>query len=159
MNNWQGAITALNDMNAFLPDDYRITINTQEYEKLMNMKIGYICNSCQKESDHTIIEIKQVLAPMIVNYISGQTMKTVWICPECKKENLLSQTKLIEEKLAKPSYLKIVPEPPKKGIGIYNRRAYKVKIEKWLENYDEEISHQLGLLRQEYMSEMEEAEQ
>lgn len=156
MNHWPGAITALNDMNAFLPDDYRISINSQEYEKLINMKIGYICNYCKKESPHTLIEIKQILAPMIVNFISNEEMKTVWFCPECKKENLLSQTKMIEEKLAKPCYLKIVPEPPKKGIGIYNKRAYKTKIEEWLENYDEEISHQLGLLRQEYLSEMEE---
>jgi len=159
MQNWSGAIIALNDMNAFLPDEYRIVINTAEYEDKVNTKIGYICNYCKEEVPHNIIKVKQVLAPMIVNYLSGEEMKSVWFCPKCQKENLLSQTKMIETKLEKPTYLKVVSEPPKQGIGIYNKRAYKTKIAAWLKNFDEEISHQLGLLRQEYLSDMEEGDQ
>ena len=102
MHNWSGAILGLSDMNALLPDEYRITINTKSDIELTSMKIGYICKHCEKEIPQTLIKVELVSAPLTGSYISGKEMQTLWYCPECKKFNLLSQTRLIEEKLEKP---------------------------------------------------------
>jgi hypothetical protein len=158
MHNWSGAILGLGDMNAMLPDDYRITINTKNYDNLTNMKIGYICKYCQKETPQSLVKTKEIIAPLIVSCITSQQMEICWFCSECHKRNLLSQTKLIEEKLAKPCYLKVVPDPPEKKIGFQDRSRYPTAMSRWVGNFLEELEHQLGLYRAEYINEEDQDE-
>jgi len=155
MHNWSGMTLALRAMNALLPDEYRININTKKYNELTSAKIGYICNYCKEEIPESMVKIKTAIAPLIVSYVSSSETKTFWLCHKCNKENLVSQTKLIKETLAKPSYLKVVPDPPERKRGIQDRRSFDIILTKWGGNFFEELEHQLGLYRAEYINEME----
>ena len=156
MHNWSGMILALDAMNALLPDEYRITVNTRKYDDFIEAKIGYICNDCKKEIPENMIKIKVAIAPLIINYISNSKTMTFWSCPECHKENLMSQTKLIKETLQKPYYLKVVPEPPDRKRGIQDRKTYPMILLKYSALFFQELEHQLGLYRAEYVNELDE---
>ena len=156
MHNWSGMILALYAMNALLPDEYRIMVNTAKFEELTEAEVKYLCNFCKKEIPEPSIEIKKVLAPLLVSYLSESESKIFWSCPECKKENLISQTKLIKETLEKPYYLKVISEPPERKRGIQDRRSYQMDLLKWSGIFFQELEHQLGLYRAEYINEMDE---
>lgn len=152
MHNWSGMTLALYAMNALLPDEYRIRINTRDYNDLSGAKIGYVCNHCKKEIPESLVEIKKAMAPLIVCYVSSSQTKTFWLCTECKGENLVSQTRLIKETLQQPSYLKVIAEPPDRKRGIQDRQSYKTEITKWSGIFFQELEHQLGLYRAEYIN-------
>lgn len=158
MHNWSGMTLALYAMNALLPDEYRIKINTREYNKHTEAKIGYICNYCKKEIPESQIQIKKAICPLIVSYVSSSQTKTYWECPDCNKENLVSATKLIKETIAKPSYLKVIAEPPERKRGIQDRKSFITEITLWSGIFFQELEHQLGLYRAEYIN-SEEGEQ
>lgn len=155
MHNWSGMILALYAMNALLPDEYRITVNTRKYDNLIEAKIGYICNYCKEEIPEASIEIKKCLAPLVVSYIAQSETRTFWPCPKCNKENLISQTRQIKETLEKPYYIKVVPEPPERKRGIQDRRVYPLELQKWSGIFFQELEHQLGLYRAEYINQLE----
>lgn len=158
MHNWSGMILALYAMNALLPDEYRIKINTQEYNDLVEAKIGYICGTCKAEIPESMVKVKTAIAPLLVSYISSSETKNYWVCHKCNAENLMSRTKLIKETLAKPSYLKVVTDPPERKRGIQDRRSYQTEMTKWSGIFFQELEHQLGLYRAEYINEMDSME-
>ena len=155
MHNWSGMILALYAMNALLPDEYRIMVNTRKYNNLTEAKIGYICNNCKGEIEESMVKVQKAIAPLLVSYISSSETKTYWSCHKCNAENLLSQTKLIKETLEKPYYLKVISEPPERKRGIQDRKSYQAEMTKWSGIFFQELEHQLGLYRAEYINEEE----
>lgn len=156
MHNWSGMILAIYAMNALLPDEYRITVNTRKYKDLSDAKIGYVCNHCKEEIPENMIKIRKAIAPLIISYVSQAQTVIFWSCPKCNKENLISQTRQIKETLEKPYYLKVISEAPERKRGIQDRRSYQTEVLQWSGIFFQELEHQLGMYRADYVNELDE---
>lgn len=161
-------ISDLNDINALLPDEYHIDINTSGYNALVSRNMYALCSHCttvydykdkdgnmQAETRPTEIEKSQVNIQSKLLSTKGQMLSSlshirVWLCPKCKAENRLESTEWIKDKLQSASYLKVIPEAPIKKDGLRSRRDYPNLIKTWIALFQEELEHQIGLYRKEY---------
>jgi hypothetical protein len=153
------AIGCINGMNAILPNDYRIEVNTSKYTELTTERLIAICNACKEQFSRKEIKIVELLNPLVIQVLTNQEYEKVWFCPKCNKTNNVSTTNWIKERLGLPYYLKVIPEPPSRKGGIQDRREYPIAMEKWFYQALEELDHQLGTYRADYVSQLEQLEQ
>ena len=153
--NYNGAAAALNNINALFPDEYRVAINTVKYDQAMQDRITYLCNHCKTETSYSKIRIFTVNHSLVLEVISGEKTQKVWICPECKKDNEMRNTKVFSEKMAEPYYLKIIPRCPVRLSGLKSRFGFDGKFSSWFYKYFCELEYQLGLYRIEYQSQQD----
>lgn len=150
MRDYAQAKGTLNNMNAFLPKEYKVKINTKEYIKKIQTKMIVVCNFCKQEINRNDIKILNVLKSLQVSL--EDDYEKLWRCPQCKEYNKLFETRFIRESLDLPYYLKMVAEPPVQRDGMESRRTFHNKFTNWFYNYLEELDFQLGLYRTEYIS-------
>jgi hypothetical protein len=170
---YDNAIGALNNMNALLDEEHRITVSTQVYnEKVMAEKF-FQCNYCTMlinevvnkgdEHEHT----QKVKVPTEVNYadihifsLRGSYVQTVllntkdskvWRCPTCKNLNKLINTMIIESVRERPFYIRVIPDPPVRTIS--NRIGFDRLFKRYFNNYFEELENALMNYRVEYIKE------
>lgn len=171
---YNGAASAIQDLNGCLGEDYLVTISTESYtEKMANQEV-YICNECtmdevkiinkgeDNESEKTIqvprelptntVQILQVIAPFYDSILTGSETELVWYCPICKEENKVRETRKIIPTRERPFFLKTVPECPIRGDGISNKMGFDEGFNTWFHNFLEEINWQEVLYRKEYVS-------
>lgn len=142
---------SLFSINALLPKDYQIEISDRKYySEVEKQGISIICNHCKAEHRRQDIQIKEIQSSLLVTTITGNKKEKLWSCSKCKKDNILSRTKMIQNILPEPCYLKVVPSPPERKDGIINRRIYHKNVEKWALNFFNELQHQMSLFRLEY---------
>lgn len=170
---YQGAVGALNNMNALLGEDYRIIISTDQYRTKLAEEKWFQCNYCTMEQkqivnpgdEEEIAEYKTV--PYEVNYsdIKVFELRTgfleyamlatkankVWRCPNCKNINKMSQTGVIESEHENPSYFKVVPDPPIRTSS--NRVGFDKNFQVWFNNYSKELENALMNYRVDYIKE------
>lgn len=158
IGNFSGAIGGLYNMNALLPDEYRIDIDTNKYLNLISEQRMLVCNECKNEFNFKDIKEKTRLLDSFESALKGQDYEITWKCKKCNNENVKSKTKVIKSSLNKPYYLKVVEEPPEKLDGVEHMMNYKKKIKKWFYNFLGELEYQIGLYRKEYTSQTEENE-
>lgn len=152
---YTNATTALDSFNALFPDDYRVEIDTQKYNKAVQTKLIVNCNYCAVQFNRNEIKVVELLAPTIIKTIIDTESEEVWFCPKCNKPNKLLNTRMIKTVYDEPAYFKVVPKPPLRKNGLQSRSHYKFEITKWLDTYVVELEHQLGLYRKEYMSQQD----
>ena len=163
LKDYDAAAGSLNNINALFPEEYKVSINTKEYNKLMDERVIYQCRFCKAETNFKEIRIIKVNLSIIDSIIHKTNQINVWVCPnpKCRKENELSDTEIIiEKKMALtevdgsyPStliFLKVVPTFPIKQVGIADRQVFPVKFSNWFYLYLRELEYQLGLYRIEY---------
>jgi len=143
------AVAAINEMIALFPDEYRIEINTEKYNQLMRVRTVFVCEHCSTETSRTDIKVYDCLLSTIEGFCIGSDYAKIWNCPNCQKDNMLQNTKMIEEQNGLPFYHKLIPEPPFKQ-GTKNRKTFDNDFKKWFYDSLEEVDHQLGKLRAEY---------
>lgn len=153
-------------MNSLLSEDYRVTINTEDYKKHLEDRTVYQCSFCttynQKakqsmptETPFNKITILEVPLPLIDKILSKTNTTHIWVCPKCHNENHLEKTQIITEETAQPFYRKVVPSCPVKLAGISYSLDFDNAFQEWFYNFAEELEHQLGLYRIEYVSQNE----
>ena len=146
--NYPGAVAAVNGINAMLPENYRVKIDTDNYKELTQDNIFVVCTDCEKRFKYDDIRIMNLIIPRIFNKPS--VTERVWICTSCNFHNKVANTKMIKQVHEKPFYYKVIPEAPEQMDGILNRKKYHNEMTKWLYNSLEELDHQLGKYREEY---------
>lgn len=156
MKNYAGASASLNGINALLPNDYKIEINSAKYNEALKTKISIICNFCNSEINKNDIKIVNLLNPILIQTLTSNEYQKAWFCPQCKKENYLNKTKMVKYTALKPFYLKVIPEPPRKKDGLQTKNTFHHNYVKWFYNFLEELEYQLGLYRIEYISQLTE---
>lgn len=155
IQNFSGAIGALYGINALLPDEYRIEIDTVKYLSMISEQITVVCKSCSSEFNYKDIIQKKRLLGSFESSLKGKEYDMIWICKKCNEANVVNKTKMFKSKLNKPYYLKVVEEPPEKHDGVENMMNYKKRMKKWFYTFLGELEYQLGLYRKEYTSESE----
>lgn len=171
--NIDGAISGLNNMNALLDEDHRITVSTREYEAQILSDRFYQCNfctdlrnetvnagtdeefvqkiECPTEIGHSQIHVFELVPTYYESVITKHKKNRVWICPKCKHMNKISQTEIIKPEREKPYYLKVVPDPPKRTSS--NRVGFEKLFNEYFNNFSEELENAIMLYRVDYIAE------
>ena len=174
--NYNGSAAGLDNMNALLGKDYIITVNDKLYKQKVDKEFTYQCtnknctmittdttideNGKEQESKKTVrneipyskVKVFDETLSLVVEVITGKTQIKVWICPDCKTLNKMSETITFDNKLKRPSFRRVVPSPPISKSGIVTRSTFDRDFEAWFYPFLEQLSHQMGLYRIEYIS-------
>ena len=145
--NYTACIGALYALNGLLPEKYRVTISTQEYNEKTNQDLLIKCNKCNQQNSKKLIKIQTVISPLIEGLISGQENIKVWNCILCKAENRLSNSILTQKILKEPTYLQIVPKPPNRKQGMKDHSSYHNQFVVWAETLLIELEAQMAQFR------------
>lgn len=150
--NWKGAESGLHNINSILDKEYVIKVNTREFNIMIQNNTFWKCVTCGEKTPQVQIKVFHMLVPTIERVLSRQQTESVWYCPKCKDSNLQEETHKIIEEVDQPTYRKIVPSSPVQKIGLDNRFVFEFEFNKWFYNFLEELQHQLGLYRVEYVT-------
>lgn len=158
VRNWDKVFGSLYSWNALLPRNkdedgilkYRIRISDIEYEKATAVNSEAQCNKCNTCTDYAKIRIFDLVVPLVLEILSGDKTRKVWICPSCKDENLIEETDILENHLQEPYYLGIVPKPPMRKEGLQDRGSYDRKVTAWAWNFIAELEEKSTQFREDY---------
>lgn len=145
--NYDFTFGSLYALNGLLPDKYRITISTLEYNKLTKQDIFVKCNKCGIETDFKAVQVFPLLMNLVDSVISGNQYEKVWFCPDCKHENKLLKTEMSQRILKEPYFLKVVPKPPRRKDGLHDRSLYHRKVTQWALTFLDELEAQMAQFR------------
>ena len=148
--NYQKTIRHLHCYNAALPNEYQITIDTEEYNQKIKQNVVAVCGFCKENIEHHNIKILRLLLSLRQQFVEGREYDKFWRCPNCKKDNRQSETIYIQSVQKQPFYLKCVPEPPRRRGGISFRTTFDAEFEVWASNFFEELEQSAAKYRQEY---------
>jgi len=148
-------VACIYNMNAILPDEYRVEINTERYNELSQDKLMVVCSICNAEIIYNEIKVIETLLNPLESMILDERTKQVWNCSKCNGVNEFTRTKKIKDHHTNPFYYKVIPEPPLRKDGLTGRFQFHNKMTVWFFTSLEEIDHQLGLYRKEYEPEGE----
>jgi len=173
MKNYAGAIGGLDNMNALLDEEHRITVDTEQYRKKLASEKYYQCNFCttmqeyiinpgeeeelkerrpvQTEIKYSDIRVFELHLDFMDTVMSGKRSKKAWVCPKCKKINHLADTVVITSEREDPFYIGIIPNPPR--MTSINRIGFDEKFRQYFNNYSKELENALMLYRINYIKE------
>lgn len=156
MRDWNRAVAMLYEMNATLPEDYRVEINTEKYREMASSKKFAECLHCKTEHPASTIKPHDVMNDFIVRSLTGVDFKRIWNCPSCNKENLLRSTEFIIDEKKKPTYFRVIESPPVKN-GWSDMDTFPNKISEWLSRFSQELSNQCSKYRSDYVRQEEQS--
>ena len=134
-------------LNALLPEKYRVTISSLEYEKMTRVDIFVKCTKCKKDVDYKTIQLYDLLTTPLDELITGTEKEKVWDCPDCGYTNKLSETDMTRTTLKEPYYLRVVPKPPMRKDGIMDRTKYHQMVEQWALTFLTELEERMAQFR------------
>lgn len=171
---YEGATSALCNLNECLGEEYLVSISTALYHKTVDKETLYLCNHCTmmrdrivnegQEDEKTVqdevpteIPVSQVkIVTLILSTLNqvllGDKTENVWYCPKCKQQNCLRETDDIPFIKENPFCVQVVWNPPEVGFGVSTRLGFHQKYEKWFNNFLQEITWQEVLYRKEYQN-------
>ena len=147
-NNFLGEIKA---NNSLLPEEFRIKISTEEYNKKVQTKLIVKCPECDYETSRDNIKPYKIIQSTLDSILTKKTSTKVWDCPECKKRVLLEKTDMTQEKLPDPVYFRVVPEPPKRENNLTDRQAFVSNFKAWAWTFVHELEKSIADYREKYL--------
>ena len=151
-SNYDLATGYLYDLNAILPDDYKVEISTIKYNKKRKDEVTQaFCKHCKEPCLHKDIKIRNILLSSFGSLVSKRKYEDVWECPKCHKDNLVIETDFEQLTLPKPHYLQVVPNPPEKKNGLVEALEYEKKMKVWIQMFQIELEHSMSKYRLEYV--------
>lgn len=162
--NYDLAIGYLYDLNAILPDEYKIEISTIKFsEKKKEETVQANCKFCKEPCLYKDLKVRNVLLSSFGEIVKGTKYEDIWNCPKCKKDNPLITTDFDQLTLPKPHYFQVVPNPPEKKTGLVDSLEYEKRMKVWIQMFTIELEHAMSKYRLEYVPkdqrELEELEQ
>lgn len=172
VGNFNGAYSALDNLNRCLGDEYHVIISDEKYHDAIDQETVYLCNHCTMQEERIVnegeedektktftvktrikiskVRIIDLLLSQIESVILNKKTERVWFCPECRKENKMDDTTQLIPKREQPIALKVVPNSPIRPLGIEGRTIFSTKFEAWFHNFLGEITSQEVLYRVEW---------
>ncbi len=145
-------------INALLPEEYKVEINTKKYNELIAAKHIITCPSCNQEHPRGDIRPFDILLSVIESVLARQKTMLVWECPSCNETNDLANSKHQTIDFQKPFYTHVVPEPPARN-GLGDRIGYNQRFQEWFAIFVGELEQQIGLYRADYQAQQDTADQ
>ena len=126
---------------------YRITISDIEYARIAKPSTELFCYNCDIDAETPIpyesVMMFDLLLNSTVSTITGTKYSKSWLCPHCKKPNILAKTRrldmIAETSLKEPFYTGIMPFPPKRHSNLSDRLSYDNKFETWSYSFIAEL--------------------
>lgn len=147
---FDGCIGALYSLMGLLPDTYRPTLSTEQFELLTTQNLFAICTECQTQNNFAQVKTHQRYLPFLSSVVTGKSTEEVWTCPQCNSHNSLHSTKYIQQVLKEPYFVKILPSPPNRKSGMLGRTSFDTKFSNWFWLALSCIEAQMGRYREEY---------
>lgn len=147
-------IVAIDAVNALLPEDYKVEINSKKRNELVQENKIIVC-SCGEVAQWNQVEFQTVRLPAGEQFLLGRLNDKVWTCQKCNKENIFDSTKRKTIKYQEPFYTGIIPEAPTRRFGISNRLTYEREFKDWYRIAIKEIESKIGKYRADYIAQME----
>lgn len=145
--NYDLTFGALYALNGLLPEKYRVTISTLEYEQKTRKDVFAICNGCKAQIDYKTIQVYTLLLKPIEQFIEQVEDEKAWDCNKCGYTNRLQQTEMIQTTLKEPYFLKVVPKPPMRKDGVMDRTKYHQKVKEWALTFLTELEERMAQFR------------
>jgi|APSaa5957512535_1039671.scaffolds.fasta_scaffold14620_5 hypothetical protein len=152
----RGAWGSLFSINALLPNQYRIIIDDEKFAEESKTNFLYTCNFCIEKTDRTALTIYLEDVGATEFLLTNEETVKVWDCIKCNETNILSETNIIKDELALPSYIHAVPSPPKRLNGLLGRGKYRKEFTAWAWNFLHELEERMGQFRDDNWSKDEE---
>ena len=174
INNYAGAIGALDNMNALLDEEHRVTVSTEIYNNKITKETTIACKHCTMMEEVTIhkgedderkepvevptkirfkdIKIVSLISSLLESVLSNQSSYKVWFCPECKGENMLSSSNIVEDEFESPIYHRVVPKFDIAFDGISERLGFKERFRSYFNQYSQEIENAMMEYRLDYIA-------
>lgn len=149
---YTGCFGSLYAMNGILDEEYRVKISTEEYDRLARQDITIKCQSCTETNDFLKIKVYNIIMPSLNQILSGNKYEKIWVCPKCKKDNVLSSSAMQQTKLMPGGFLGVLPEPPERQGGVTDRTDYHNKVAQWVWTFVKEIEQKCGEERKAYLN-------
>lgn len=151
-DNYSGAIGGLYALNALLPEEYRVKVSTDEYDRLIKTDIFIKCKHCFNEFDFYKIRVFNLNLTNLEMMISGKKYEKVWICPDCKKDNRLISSEMKKTQISTNTFLHVMPDPPNREMGIQGRTEYHNAMNIWTWTFLGELEERCGKLRHDFLN-------
>ena len=155
-NNAELAIVSLEAINALMPPEFKVEVNTEKYNELRKETRMITCNLCKEENILNDVKQYDVELDWVEQILSSVTVQRMWICVKCEKPNIFNSNDITLIKNGEPFYYKVIPIPPVRQIGIRGRMTYDKEFRMWYSIASNEIESQIGVYRAEYAKQDEE---
>ena len=132
--------------NGLLPEDYRVEMSDTQYAKETTLHFLFYCRTCKKYIKYK--DTVQFDAPLtrFEALVQNRAKVKVWRCNTCNHVYKLDSTKTQEQKLGRPSFLKVVPNPPRRDK-IFSEYDYARAFVKWAYQMMAELDNQAAQYR------------
>lgn len=164
--NYNQVLGSLDALNALLPKEYRVIIDTDDYNRRIESNLLAMCGFCSTMTPDPKGKDKDTEGPTTFEYSKlkrislllsswdqiayGKKYDDFWCCQKCNNLNRFSNTRFKQRILRKPFYLQVVPEPPLRKMGIEDRSSYHNKFAKWARLFLSELNAAAQKFRHEY---------
>ena len=168
------AIISLSAINADLPEDFKVEINSDKYHSIVKDRKYLLCTVCtetdanpksedfgkKKPTECILSEVKQFDMEMDwkEQIITGKKQKRVWVCTKCERVNDMNVKNILIKKYQEPFYTKVMPRPPVQKRGIQGRNSFVNEFRKWFSIALSEIESQISRYRTEYAAQQDQEE-
>ncbi len=144
---YDSCIASLHAVNAALPPEYHIHFDTDEYNKMILHPLEIFCKSCGEPSNRDEIVLWDLLLPLHEQILLGTKTIEAWTCSKCNKNNILSESKIVQKVHQEPFFTKVVPMPPERKQNFGDRTSYHIKFRAWFGMVVAELTRQISQLR------------
>ena len=138
---------ALSCINSLLPEKYRIKLDTMQFNEESKTDFIYCCIHCTRQTAQSKIDIFDYVLDSCEILLTDEKTIKMWKCPECCELNKLSDTIVIKDMLAQPSFLHTIPLAPERKNGLLGRSKYRKDFSKWAWNFLYELEERMAQFR------------
>jgi len=147
IGDYDSCTDSLQSVNAALPPEYHIKFSTQQYEDLVSHPLEIFCKHCGTSHNRDTIRVWNMLLPLSLQIGKLSTTVRAWTCPDCKRTNILSESKIKKKIIEEPYFIKVVPEPPRRKQNLDDRVSFTITYKLWFGRTVRELTRQISQLR------------
>lgn len=147
--NYALASTELSAINALMPVQYKIKIDSELYKKIMKGQDVMICTECKTQTEYNTITFFKKQIDIQLQLLFSVEKIDFWQCPKCLKDIPKEGADRLIKAKANPFYAECIPQPPKKD-NFGNTMNYQHEFEKWFDIALSEIENKIGIYRTDY---------
>lgn len=139
--NYDSVFGALYAINALLPEEpidpdtkfpkYRVVISDIDYKRLTKPTTYCKCYHCEKDSKYDDVVVFDMILPFTEQIVAQKKRTKAWVCPFCKKNCIIRPDDFTETAVKEPSFIGVVPKPPRRQEGLMDRSMYHRKVVQW----------------------------
>lgn len=148
---------ALYALNALLPEEpiveetgnpkYRVVVSDIDYRNLTKPTVKCRCYHCSRDSLYDDVKVFDMLLPLDLQTTIGKKYQKSWFCPLCNKVCKIRPDDFSESSVKEPSFIGVVPKPPRRQEGLMDRSSYHRKVTQWAWTMLDELENKMAQFR------------